>query len=562
MRKPICLVLVLVMILALCAGCTGSDGTQTQAPAATEAAPVATEAPAAETTPEPEAPETEAPSMYPLAEHQTLTAISPIYAPRADWAVDSWDETPGYLAVAEATNITVEMNCLATEQFASSVKIMYSSGDLPDIVRDPATTIIGTIDDMIDNEVFIDLLPLLPEYAPDYYQYLEDTGLLADLTTPSGYIGYFYNIESEPALGLGGMIRQDWLDALNLETPRTYEEFHDALLAFKTEMGATEPAAIWPSVAATGEALASGFDISVQTTTGMYMSAGAYGFYQVDGEVKYGFLEPAFQDWVTLMHDWYADGLFASDFVSQNENPTADTYKSKIVDGTSGLIWSDRQYIDDLNANYDATVVPISDPRMTADQQLHFAGYKDTSAMAGFAITAACEKPEIAVQWCNYWYTDDGVILANFGIEGESYERDADGTYHYTDLVLNNPDGYTVAQTSYIYALNTGIVMTTERDSAMYSEACMNCVTVWKEGRDTAYHIPALAAMNVEESERYNAVFTDLNTFVCENLTKYVVGEESLDSLDSFVEELYTIGVQDCIDAWQSALDRYNAQHA
>ena len=32
-----------------------------------------------------------------------------------------------------------------------------------------------------------------------------------------------------------------------------------------------------------------------------------------------------------------------------------------------------------------------------------------------------CTQPELAVQWMDFWFTEEGARLANFGTEGISY---------------------------------------------------------------------------------------------------------------------------------------------
>lgn len=43
--------------------------------------------------------------------------------------------------------------------------------------------------------------------------------------------------------------------------------------------------------------------------------------------------------------------------------------------------------------------------------------------------------------WLDYWFSEDGILLYNFGLEGTDYELDDDGTPKFTDAVLNNEFG-------------------------------------------------------------------------------------------------------------------------
>ena len=65
------------------------------------------------------------------------------------------------------------------------------------------------------------------------------------------------------------------------------------------------------------------------------------------------------------------------------------------------------------------------------------------------------------MEWVNYWFTDEGVLLANYGVEGESYTMDENGKPQYTELM--KPDNY------YVYMANFQSMHFAGRDS--YFEA-------------------------------------------------------------------------------------------
>jgi uncharacterized protein len=53
---------------------------------------------------------------------------------------------------------------------------------------------------------------------------------------------------------------------------------------------------------------------------------------------------------------------------------------------------------------------------------------------------------------------------------------------------------------------------------------------------------------------------TEINTFVREAVYAVICRDEELEHWDSVVATLYTLGIEDAIDAWQSALVRFNAR--
>lgn len=57
----------------------------------------------------------------------------------------------------------------------------------------------------------------------------------------------------------------------------------------------------------------------------------------------------------------------------------------------------------------------------------------------------------------------------------------------------------------------------------------------------------------------YNRTFSDIDTYMDETVSKFVVGDLSLDQFDSFVQQLKDMGIEDCIAIEQAAYDRYLA---
>ena len=56
-----------------------------------------------------------------------------------------------------------------------------------------------------------------------------------------------------------------------------------------------------------------------------------------------------------------------------------------------------------------------------------------------WSITTVCEDPDVIARYVDYVYSDDGILLANYGVEGETFTY-VDGVPRLTDMVLNNPD--------------------------------------------------------------------------------------------------------------------------
>ena len=83
----------------------------------------------------------------------------------------------------------------------------------------------------------------------------------------------------------------------------------------------------------------------------------------------------------------------------------------------------------------------------------------------------------------------------------------------------------------------------------MYDDAC-----------DNEYYISDSLTLNEEELEVYNSVMTEVMTYVQEMQVKFILGIESFDNYDSFIQKIKDMGVDQAINAYQTAYDRYNAR--
>lgn len=67
---------------------------------------------------------------------------------------------------------------------------------------------------------------------------------------------------------------------------------------------------------------------------------------------------------------------------------------------------------------------------------------------------------------------------------------------------------------------------------------------------------PTLAFTGDEQSV-INEKYTEIETYVNETIDKFIMGVEPLDHFDAFVAQVESMGLQDVLNAYQSAYDRY-----
>lgn len=572
MSRILALLLAMMMLFALAACGSGSTDTPapTEAPAANDAPQDAPDAPDA-----PEAPDAATDGQYVSTGVWPANPLGNVSLPLTEEEVDVtlWmGVNPGVLALttdigndcviwaelAERTGVHIEFDCVSPDVQNEKFYLMIASDDLADIYSSATSIYTGGGDAAVKDEVIIDHLPYLTEeLTPQICKIMEAyPDAVPNALTDSGYLAGMpqLSMQTDTTQTFGPLIRKDWLDDLGLDIPETYDELHDVLVAFRDEKGAD--AALIINYAGTG------FQNGLVQGYGIYgMAASGFGvtepFYQVDDKIQFGPIQPEFKEYLTMVNEWYKDGLIWQDFMSTSDiqNPPSEV----ILANRAGVFWGEVVFIESLrelsdDPNFELVALP--DFVKNKGDKIPFNDESNYTAQVPWSISTACECPELVMQWCNYLYTDDGALLANYGLEGQSFEFNEDGAPALTDLVLNNPDMNTTVAL-FMYCIDRGPFYRDEvREQSGYSENQKAASSIWQSNMTTGRAI-GTTTLNAEESDRANLYYADIKDNVVENVLKFIIGSKPLDEFDAFVDEINRMNIDEVISCWQAAYDRY-----
>lgn len=471
-----------------------------------------------------------------------------------------FNEHTVFQAVEERTGVHVEFVSAGGMGDAEALTLWAAAGTLPDLIPNAAANYPGGGEVAVADDILMDVSSYL-EYAPDYDYYRTRTPEdEQDSLTDSGYVVELTSFFSED-LGpsTGPMIRQDWLDDQGLDTPVTYDDWHEVLTAFHNAYDPDYTFLLPNTISAQNNYFASGFGVLSYT-------ANARGrvtdpFYQVDGTVKFSLLEDGFRDYIALLNQWYTEGLISRDFVSCEADTNGPDLAGYVTSGQTGIWFGDvsqMQSYDESANDPGFHCVAITDPVQKKGDTTHFDS--DRTGLTSYSVAATCENPEIVMEWVNYWFTDEGVRLANYGIEGESYTLDEDGTPQYTELMTANPDGDTFKTCQLLYTMvMVPTVVDTRASFGLYSDAQLAAQEIWSSNIDDAYVLPEIT-MTEDENNELSSIYSDLSTMVSEKLIKFIIGDEPMDNWPSFVADMEDMNAQRCVEIYQDALDRYLAR--
>lgn len=574
MKKLLASLLVLCMMLGMFAACGGDAPASSAAPAESVAAEASAEAPAEAPAEEPAPAEgsavEEAPASdvawpanplgnveLPLTEEPvTLTmwmGVNPnVLAITDDIGNDCvlWNE------LATRTGVHLEWTAISPDTEGEKFNLMVASDDLSDIISNATTLYTNGGEAAINDEVLIDHLPYLTEeLTPQICKLMEAyPDAVPEALTESGWLAGMpqMSMQTESTSTFGPMIRKDWLDDLGLEIPETYDELYEVLKAFRDEKGADAAMAL--NYAATG--INSGLTLGYGIQGLVADAAMSEPFYQVDDTVMYGPIQPEFKEYLSMINKWYEEGLIWQDFMSYQDfqNPPTDI----ILAGRTGFFYGEVTFIATLqNASDDENFELVAMPDLVKEKggTIPFMAERTYTAATPWSISTQCEYPELAMQWCNYMYTDEGALLCNYGIEGESFVFDENGVPVFTDLVLNNPDMSTTVAL-FMYCLDRGPFYRDEtREQSGYTQAQKEASGIWNSNMSVGRAMGG--ALNTDESDKVNQFYGDIKTYIQESVLEFVTGTRSLDEFDAYVEHIKDMGIDDVTACWQDAYERY-----
>ncbi len=565
-KRVVSLLIALTMLSAMLAGCGGggtSDQSASSAPEtkqeSTASAAAPTEAPKPESAPEADsAPETSAAEpasdrpevSYPLTEEETTLTYWQAWPPFLS-EISEPSDAAMFDKLAEATGVRLEITAVSTETASDDFMLRCASGDLTDMVQNAATQYTGGGAKAIEDDVILDLLPLINEYSVNYYNIINsDPNIYKNVVNDEGqvpsligmYTDYYYTDQ-------GFWIRQDILDKTGLSIPKTVPELDAVLDAFKN-LGLTD------SLVVLSEGKCDLLEVAYGASDRL-----------VDGKIQPGALTDNYRDYLKKLHEYYQKGYISVDFVTYNESDTKPP-QDVVFNDMAGIFKEDvaaiAGYLNSTNTpGFD--LQPMGQIRLNEGDRLDtgFIGVKAADKYS-LSISTQCSDPKLAIQYMDYLFSEEGHMLANYGIEGETYTME-NGQPQFTDLILNNPQGFDWQLCQSLY-INPGFPCLTDLSvqEMTYTDAQKAAVPTWVEAYDSSDETmpnERWLSYTTEESQHKADLQNDIETYQTEMRLKFITGQLDIDAeWDNYCAALEGMGIHTMEQINQAAVDRYLAK--
>lgn len=462
------------------------------------------------------------------------------------WAFD--DDLPVFREAQRMTNI--ELKGTASKSATDSAEvfnIMMASGDMPDIVHYEKKAV---YDKFGMEGAFTPLNDLIDQYAPNIKAFLEKRpDARKYMTAPDGNI-YFVNFIPDGNTSLVWLIRQDWLDKLKLEQPKTVDDFYNVLVAFKTqdpnENGKTDEVPLFTRHKINGVR-----DYLVLWNARRHT-------YLDNDKIKFGPLEDNYETAVQNIRKWYSEGLFDQEAFTRGTASREFFLASDTGGASHDWLGSSAGYNDTLKdkvpgINY-VTMAPPAGPDGVHREEAKCASVSEF----GWGISSTSKNKELAIKYFDFWFSEEGARLMNYGIEGEHYDM-VDGKPKFQDWILHDPDKGTLDLLDADGAqVEIGFPQNFDYEKQWMNKTALDGVELYTKGDYFVEQLPTLSYTAEEKKERDN-LDTTLDTYIKEQFQKWVLGAEEMNdsTFAAFKDRLKSMGVERLIEIEQAAYDRY-----
>ena len=495
------------------------------------------------------------------AELTMLTTAVNLMGDLANLGINNYNDFEYMQKLEELTGVHVETTEVNFFTASEQYNVLLASGDYPDLIKNLGTYYSTGLSGALSDDIIMDLTDDLSAYAPNYDYLIHSNDAETPYYLTDGKVLQFMGTYDSFINNQGLVLRKDWLEECGLDVPETYDELHDVLKAFKDKYNCSS--AIYMNNNCTITTLTEGYNVATYNVSG---SGGAGGsgsslpYYVEDGVVKCSFIEDGYRDYLTMIHDWYEEGLMDSDFVSIEYDPFSSYLSGQITSDQMGVWCTSGEGID----NYTVPVVCMASPVQNNGDKQHMTEMTLAPAddITAISVSSACEDPDIAMAWLDYWFSEDGIAFYNFGLEGTDYTLDENSTPKFTDAVVNNEFG--LSASNYMRcrcAFGTmPSLMLRYRSAYLNSDLVNEAWDVWTSNLDGTMAISSNVTMTTEQKEAETYKATDIMTYANQMISQFCNGDADIDTQwDTFVSQLKDMGIEECIELEQAAYDAANS---
>jgi putative aldouronate transport system substrate-binding protein len=473
-------------------------------------------------------------------------------------------------------NIDVQYDWIcASSDFGQKINLCIASNTIPDAVNVGQSQYLA----MLKYDQIQPLTDVFEEYASDQLkQYVRSGG--DALMDAISYNGEMYAIPA-PEITAGGVnimwIRQDWLDQLGLEVPRSVDEVIDVAQKFvEAKLGGDNTIGIIGP--ASGDQLVNigGNRWGLDPIFGAYNSYPEY-WLENDGKVTYGSVEPQTKEALAKLAEMYAAGAIDPEVFVRNDS------LEPVTAGKAGIFfgpWWCGYTVDSVTLNGSQEWMAYMAP-LAADGKFYSPMADPTKQYV--CVRKGYEHPEAAIQIINYLIENE-----QSWVDNDMTQNNITASIYPLFNVYDNADEIEYSY-EWLKKFNLGEVKKEDVDvtGRKLLRSDLDAIEVLKlDPKDdfsleywdldhemAASNIPRLVSIMIGErplvEEGYVPIFNaysgqtdtmaakwaNLQKLEEETFAKIILGQAPIDEFDNFVEKWYNEGGSEILEEITAAVN-------
>lgn len=410
----------------------------------------------------------------------------------------------------QATGIHIEYVVVDSSTRNENFSVLLAADDLCDLSASGAFFYPGTINEAVNEEKYFVNIYDYKDYCPNYiYEAIKNP---QDDVTRKGVfyedelIYAFMNLQDKAQISLSGFIRADWLDDMGKKPADivTWDDMFEVMCFMQSNYDTcSEPWAMLQMIDMANSYTLNAFD------TLPYVNAEAIpGVYQINGEVQFANSTERDLELMTMLNKFWNQGLINKNWAACATNKDFIGLREGKIGYFANSATGPKEIV--IENDPDAYWLPLQKTLREPGQVIHVGEQHSRVGYGHTVVSTNCENIPLAIAWCDWRYSDTGSFFTSYGVQGEIWDYNEDGEIRFTEFTVNNPAGVNYEWVLIVHTLDQlaehGLEITNRKFAQEGGDGIAACYDVWYDfDYDAAYEWPAGLILDDDQTSRASA---------------------------------------------------------
>jgi putative aldouronate transport system substrate-binding protein len=470
--------------------------------------------------------------------------ISMLYSDNAGFPFNP--EWPIIEKMQELGNVELDIQVVPLTDYATKAQLLINAGEAPDII-----TFASTIAANVRNSgALLDVWELMEDGKLPYMKArLDDWDVWSEvenLRSDDGSLYVFPSFQELQLSNFGMIMREDLLQAFGMPAPTTTDELFNFMSILKSQFPKALPMGNFYGMPVLLYAVGPWFGLPIDL-----FDPGYAADYDTNTYIS-PYTSYRTKEMLMWLNKCYESGLFDPESFTQS----AEQFVTKAVMQTTLVLlaWTDQNELVEGAARpyYEPFDLKIYPPVSSAVSTPATQTYTRVDVTHWACPATVAKKPYFDeliafIDW--YAYSDEGLALQGWGIEGGSYNV-TDGRKQWSDEILGYEDLSIVkAMQIYYGGFNNSFTVLTSKEvkKAAYPQ---EIVDYTEQIGDMGILRTPLASpkFNIDDQEDISRLVFLVKDTAMQAIQQFIMGERSFDEWDEYVADLDEKGAQTIAD--------------